>query len=189
MPARLVRRARSHRSRSTAIALGSLFLTVALAFGASACTPKPTVAGLDHKVFATPLPEFDRWWRGEQAAANHVSRATVDRWWQRDPERLDSAAARRRPYDVSTDFCSFAPESGPGFDFRAPCVRHDFAWRNLKRLQSIIGGHVDTHARRLSATRQFLADMRSTCATRSLPNRAACGAVAAAYYRAVVAVS
>ena len=189
MSARLMRRAHSHRSRSTAIAVGSLFLAVALALGASSCTPKPTVAGLDRKVFATPLPEFERWWRGEQAAANHVSRATVDRWWQRDPQRLDSGSARRRPYDVSTDFCSFAPERGPGFDFRAPCVRHDFAWRNLKRLQSIIGGHIAPPARRLSATRQFLADMRSTCAARALPQRAACEAVAAAYYRAVVAVS
>ena len=78
--------------------VGALLLLV----GPPGCSPKPTLAELDHKVFATPLTSFDRWWRGEQAAANGVTRSTIDRWLATAPRRLDSAAARRRPWDVST---------------------------------------------------------------------------------------
>ena len=159
--------------------------------GASSCrpAPAPTLRALDQKVHATPLTTFDRWWRGEQAAANHVSRATVDRWLASSPGRLDSAAARARPWDVSTDLCSFAPDTGPVFDFRAPCVRHDFAWRNLRCLDRQAGGGIDTRSRRLAATRQFLVDMQTTCAARPAIQRTACRAVASAYHRAVSAVS
>src|SRR3954452_11489163 len=81
----LARHPMSHRVLALLLLAVPLLLT-------SGCAPRPTVAALDHKVFATPLTEFDRWWRGEQAAANHVPRATVDRWWRSDRQRLDSAA-------------------------------------------------------------------------------------------------
>ncbi|HWJ98578.1 MAG TPA: phospholipase A2 [Acidimicrobiales bacterium] len=154
-----------------------------LTVSAASCTPKPTLSELDHKLYAAPLSSFDRWWRDEQAAANRVSRATIDRWLAASPSRLDSAAARSRPWDVSTDLCSFAPDSGPSFDFRIPCIRHDFAWRNLKRLGR------STRARRLAASEQFLRDMQSTCAHRSLVSRTACRSMAATYFQAVSVVS
>jgi hypothetical protein len=164
-------------------------LALALLLTFTGCTPKPTVADLDRKVFATSLPAFDRWWRGEQAAVNHVPRSTIDRWLRSDPKRLDSAAARRGSWDLSTDLCSFAPDTGPGFDFRVPCIRHDFAWRNLRRLQDRWGGSIDTRARRLEASRQFLRDMQSTCAVRPAVQRVPCAVVARTYFAAVSAVS
>lgn len=155
----------------------------------TSCTPKPTLAELDRKVSATSLPAFSSWWRGEQAAANGVSRATIDRWLASSPGRLDSAAARGRAWDVSTDLCSSSPDSGPVFDFRLPCIRHDFAWRNLRRLQRQLGGSIDTRPRRLEASRQFLQDMDATCGTRPPLQRTACRATARAYFGAVAAVS
>ncbi|MCU1370859.1 MAG: phospholipase, partial [Ilumatobacteraceae bacterium] len=146
-------------------------------------------AELDRKLYSTSLPAFASWWRGEQAAANKVSRATIDRWLATSPGRLDSAAARGRAWDVSTDLCSFAPNTGPVFDFRVPCIRHDFAWRNLRRLQASRGGSINTQARRLRSSRQFLRDMDTTCAARHPLQRTSCRAVARAYFTAVSAVS
>lgn len=171
----------SFTSRASAALLA---LLAVLLLAVSACAPVPTLADLDRKL-ALPLASFDRWWRGEQAVANHVSRATIDRWLASSPARLDSAAARSRArtWDVSTDLCSFAPDTGPVFDFRVPCIRHDFAWRNLRRIGR------STRARRLAASRQFLDDLRTTCAVRPVGQRTACRAVAQTYYAAVSAVS
>ncbi len=176
------------RPRS-AVRIASLVVAALLVLSTTSCTPKPTLAQLDRKLYATPLRVFDQWWRGEQAAAHRVARATIDRWLVSSPGRLDSAAARRRTFDVSTDLCSFAPDTGPVFDFRMPCIRHDFAWRNLRQIDRSAGGGIDTRARRQAANRQFLRDMQATCATRPALQRAACGAVARAYFQAVSAVS
>jgi hypothetical protein len=118
-----------------------------------------------------------------------VSVATVDRWLAEEPGRLDAAAARRGTWNLSTDLCSFAPDRGPVFDFRVPCIRHDFAWRNLRRLQVRLGGHIDTRARRLAASEQFLRDLRWTCALRPSVQRPACRTLASAYFHAVSVVS
>lgn len=159
------------------------FVVAVLLISVVSCAPKPTLPELERKLYATPLSSFDRWWRDEQAVANRVSRSTVDRWLAESPARLDSSAARARPWDVSTDLCSFAPDTGPAFDFRVPCIRHDFAWRNLKRLGR------STRSRRLAASQQFLRDMQGTCSNRPLVQRSVCRAVAATYFQAVSAVS
>ncbi|WP_426571244.1 phospholipase A2 [Aquihabitans sp. McL0605] len=164
-------------------------LAVALVGLMAGCAPKPTTGQLDHLLYATPLPQFQGWWISEQAAAQHVAPATVLRWWRDQPTRLDARAARTRRWDVSTDLCSSSPDTGPAFDFRAACIRHDFAWRNLKRLDALWGGGIDTHARRVRATDQFLQDMRTDCVRRSPLLRAACLVVAGAYHRAVLLVS
>ena len=48
-------------------------------------------------------------------------------------------AARANPgpwaayaFDWSTDYCSSSPDNPLGFDFRLPCWRHDFGYRNYK---------------------------------------------------------
>ncbi len=171
------------RARSPFPLVLALFVPLLLVL--SACTPSITLAELDRRVHATALPTFDRWWRGEQAAAHRVSRATVDRWVATSSARLDADAARRRAWDVSTDLCSFAPNAGPAFDFRVPCIRHDFAWRNLRRLDRQAGGGINTRARRQAANRRFLTDLESTCAARPFLQRTACRGIAAAYFRAV----
>jgi hypothetical protein len=170
-------------------ALAALTVALAVALTATACTPKPTLAELDRKLYAASPAAFDHWWRGEQAAAHRVGRATIDRWLVSSPQRLDAAAARARAWDVSTDLCSFAPDTGPVHDFRLPCIRHDFAWRNLRRIDRQHGGGVDTRARRLVANRQFLRDMEAACAKRPVVQRTSCGAVARTYFAAVTVVS
>lgn len=164
-------------------------LPIAVALLAAACIPQPTLSGLEHKLYATSPTSFDRWWRAEQAAAQRVSRATVDRWLASSPARLDAAAARSRTWDVSTDLCSFAPDKGPVFDFRLPCIRHDFAWRNLRRIDRQHGGGIDTRARRTAANRLFLRDMEVACSRRPTVQRTSCRAIARAYFGAVSAVS
>lgn len=165
-------------------------VTIAAALlGLVACTPRISVTALDQKLYRTSLPAFAQWWRQEQAAAHHVSVATVDRWLRTDPERLDHPVARTRPFDVSTDLCSMSPNVGPAFDFRLPCIRHDFAWRNLRRLQQRDGGRINTRERRLDATRQFHRDMQTTCAARPFVQRVACTVVAQSYYQAVALIS
>lgn len=64
--------------------------------------------------------------------------------------------------DWSDDGCS-APlvgSTGASFDFTEACERHDFAYRNYKRIGLIWG-------RREAADRRFLRDMLDHCATRS----------------------
>jgi hypothetical protein len=167
----------------------ALVVVVVIVLSATSCTPKPTLAQLHRTVYATSLPAFRDWWRHEHARVQHVAPATVDRWLATSPERLDALAARRGTWNLSTDLCSFAPDAGPVFDFRFPCIRHDFAWRNLRRLQEQLGGDIDTRARRLEASRQFLVDMRATCAVRPAIQRPPCRAVAQAYFHAVSTVS
>ncbi|HRW39507.1 MAG: hypothetical protein KDB04_18630 [Acidimicrobiales bacterium] len=169
--------------RARALIAVALAATIAALLGA--CQPPLTLASLDRQVHQTSLADLARWWTAEQAALHHVSTSTVDRWVASASARLDDQAARSGAWDLSTDLCSFAPDAGPGFDFRWPCIRHDLAWRNLKRLDRQAGGGVDTRARRLRANERFRADLEDSCRARGTLERPACRAVAAAYGRAV----
>ncbi|MBI5089002.1 MAG: hypothetical protein HZB15_09135, partial [Actinobacteria bacterium] len=54
----------------------------------------------------------------------------------------DADATGDRWFDWTTDWCS-APlvgSTGRSFDFRAPCRRHDFGYRNLQLLERRYGG-------------------------------------------------
>ncbi|MEZ5138569.1 MAG: phospholipase A2 [Acidimicrobiales bacterium] len=133
----------------------------------------------------TALADLARWWTTEQAALHHVPPSTIERWVASASARLDDEEARSGSWDLSTDLCSFAPDAGPGFDFRWPCIRHDLAWRNLKRLDRLAGGGIDTRARRLRANERFRADLEASCRARAIVERAACRTLAAAYGRAV----
>jgi len=176
----------NRRPRRVALAVTAFLLLLA-----SGCAPPPSLAELDVHLYRRSLPSFVGWWERQQAAAQHVSVATVDRWWRREPERLDAPGARSGRWDASTDFCSFAPDHGPGFDFRPACVRHDFAWRNLRRIDRQAGGRgrVDTPSRRRRANEQFLADMRLLCRAGPVLFEPACLVVAASYHRVVSLVT
>jgi hypothetical protein len=95
-------------------------------------------------------------------------------------------------FDVSTDWCS-APlvgSTGRSFDFRAPCRRHDFGYRNLQLLDAryscagrphgqvcATAGRPGTYWNARSRRRvdqRFLADMRTHCRTRPWYDAAAC---------------
>jgi|SRR2546429_5812227 phospholipase A2-like protein len=80
--------------------------------------------------------------------------------------------------DWSTDYCSFSPDQPLGFDFRIPCWRHDFGYRNFKALGRFPGNkdHVDD---------AFYFDLKAKCATYSWVVRPACYSLAWTYYEAV----
>ncbi len=92
-------------------------------------------------------------------------------------------------FDWSNDGCS-APlvgDTGMSFNFRDPCRRHDFGYRNLKLLEKRYGHGAafwnGTNRRRVD--QQFLADMKSHCRGRALTLRAQCFGWAETYYAAV----
>lgn len=88
--------------------------------------------------------------------------------------------ARRFPgLDWSTDLCSF-PARGTGltFDFNNACIRHDFGYRNYKKLGLFIQKKAVVDA-------IFYKDMREHCRTRSVVLQPGCYAAATRYYTAV----
>jgi hypothetical protein len=100
--------------------------------------------------------------------------------------RSRSRLRREHPHlDWTTDGCS-APvvgSVGRSFDFRQACIRHDFGYRNFKRL-----GLFDAQSR-LALDRRFREDMDESCATRRRTRRVRCVAWAEIYYAAVRATS
>ena len=105
-------------------------------------------------------------------------------------------ADTRRPdrwFDWSNDGCS-APllgNRGTSYDFLQPCMRHDFGYRNLHRLERRYGtGHTFWNAvNRRRVDQQFLTDMKHHCRTRMLWRQPACFVYAYTYYAAVRAVA
>lgn len=83
--------------------------------------------------------------------------------------------------DWSTDYCSDSPDNPLGFDFKLSCARHDFGYRNYKRLgifTSTVKSRVDS---------AFYEDLKRKCATYSWVVRGACYSLAWTYYQAVKA--
>jgi hypothetical protein len=77
-------------------------------------------------------------------------------------------------FDWSTDLCSNSPDRPLGFDFRIPCTRHDFGYRNYKKIDAFDSGT------RKRIDDSFLVDMRRVCNGNGL-----CNSVAWSYYQAV----
>ena len=127
---------------------------------ASVAAPSPHSAAtlgsvVERGVFATELTEFPRFVR-------------ENRRFYRD-------------LDWSTDYCSapFVGNTGRPFNFRLPCQRHDFGYRNLK----IIGAFTEENRRRVDD--RFLADMKTTCAPRPVTQKYNCYLWADTFYAAV----
>ena len=132
------------------VAVTSLLTVVspALAVGpvprtnAAAHTATGDWAFVQHELFGVPLAQFV------------LDRFSGDRW-----------------FDWTNDGCS-APllgSTGRAYDFRHACMRHDFGYRNLHRLEHRYGhGHTYWNgANRRRVDRQFLADMTAHCRTRT----------------------
>jgi hypothetical protein len=131
---------------------------------ATAHTAASDWAFVQHELFDIPLAQF----------VQH--RFTGDRW-----------------FDWSNDGCS-APllgSTGRAYNFHHACLRHDFGYRNLKRLEQRYGtGRTYWNAtNRRRVDQQFLADMKSHCRTRALWLRPSCYLSAYTYYSAVRAVA
>lgn len=85
----------------------------------------------------------------------------------------------------SDDGCSFAPvRNGGPFGFLGACKRHDFAWRNLRRLDRD-GARVWNAVTKSRADLGFLNDMRITCSQHNVVARPFCEASARSFYLAV----
>jgi hypothetical protein len=92
--------------------------------------------------------------------------------------RLDQARWSGYAFDWSTDYCSSSPDQPLGFDFRLPCHRHDFGYRNFKRLSAF-------PANKPRVDDAFYYDMKQICARYSWTPRQACLSTAWTYYQAV----
>ncbi|MER7277469.1 phospholipase [Dactylosporangium sp. NPDC000244] len=83
-------------------------------------------------------------------------------------------------FDWTTDYCSSSPDQPLGFDFRLPCQRHDFGYRNYKAIGAFPAnkGRIDD---------AFYFDLKAKCATYNAFVRPACTSLAWTYYQAVSA--
>jgi hypothetical protein len=81
-------------------------------------------------------------------------------------------------FDWSTDLCSASPDQPLGFDFRMPCTRHDFGYRNYKAV-----GQFDANKGRVDDA--FYFDMKQVCSEYSGIPKSTCNGLAWTYYEAV----
>jgi len=96
--------------------------------------------------------------------------------WQ--SARNNQAAWAGYRFDWSTDYCSDSPDQPLGFDFRMPCARHDFGYRNYKAV-ALFPANKDR------VDNAFYADLKAKCATYSWVVRPPCYRLAWTYYEAV----
>ncbi|MGP3965052.1 phospholipase [Nonomuraea sp. 3N208] len=85
-------------------------------------------------------------------------------------------------FDWTTDYCSSAPDKPGGFNFRGACHRHDFGYRNYKKLKAF------SKENKLRVDNTFLWDMRRVCERQwgfYEWQRDACRQTAQTYYSAV----
>ncbi len=92
-------------------------------------------------------------------------------------------------FDWTTDGCSapFIGSTGRTFDFRTPCRRHDFGYRNLARMEQRYGSGATfwNTSSRLRVDRQLRADMTEHCQSRRWLDRPSCLAWGDTFYAAV----
>jgi hypothetical protein len=92
--------------------------------------------------------------------------------------RQDQGSWSAYGFDWSTDYCSSSPDQPLGFDFRMPCYRHDFGYRNYKAASAF-----DANKSRIDDS--FYFDLKTKCATYNAFVRPACYSLAWTYYEAV----
>jgi hypothetical protein len=140
----------------------ALILVAALLTGAT-----PTSAGA-----ATTPDDKDRVLRAwtQPAAASFAK-------WRIARTNKDAWADYR--FNWATDGCTGGPDRPFGHDFRLPCYRHDFGYRNYGE-----AGQFRQHKRRLDLA--FLADLRRVCDSEPPVRRPGCDALATLYYGAAV---
>ncbi|MFI7618314.1 phospholipase [Nonomuraea terrae] len=81
-------------------------------------------------------------------------------------------------FDWTSDLCSGSLDMPLTFDFRMPCRRHDFGYRNYRNV-----GLFAEHKARVDSA--FLVDMRAVCARVRGVREATCRGIAWSYYQAV----
>jgi hypothetical protein len=94
--------------------------------------------------------------------------------------RLDQAKWASYGFDWSTDYCSSSPDAPLGYDFHLPCWRHDFGYRNFKKLNAF-------PASKPRLDDSFYFDLKNVCGRYASAARPPCYALAWTYYQAVKA--
>ncbi|MCA2227836.1 phospholipase [Nonomuraea aurantiaca] len=144
------------RSLATlAAAVTSLIAVLAFALPAHAVTLEQKLAALSG--FTQPTAASAASWRAA---------------WQ------NQAAWAEYAFDWSTDLCSSSPDQPLGFDFRMPCRRHDFGYRNYKAVSQF-----PANKDRIDSA--FYFDMKQVCAGYSGISKSTCDGLAWTYYQAV----
>jgi hypothetical protein len=92
--------------------------------------------------------------------------------------RLNQANWAQYAFDWSTDYCSDSPDQPLGFDFRLSCYRHDFGYRNFKKLNVF-------PANKSRVDDAFYVDLKAVCGRYKAPAKQACLSLAWTYYQAV----
>lgn len=185
--------------RAASVLIGIVILTL------SACSVWEDTAIYNSRMFEAAIGPAINEWKAKHAEVLGVSIANINTRWDQGNGQLDTQPAKDYWFDLSTDFCSSGPDTGMAFDFKASCVRHDFGWRNLKKLdrhwncpQAAMNkpcgyegrpvgtlGHFDSRSNRLSANTVFKNDMYDHCASRSIFLKPDCYTTANLYYNIV----
>ena len=143
-------------------ALVALALSIAAALAGVAWADPANAATLDQKL--TLLSSFTQPTSGSYGAWNSA--------------RTNQSAFAGYALDWSTDYCSASPDEPLGFDFRLPCWRHDFGYRNYKHV-----GLFPANKDRVDG--MFYFDLKNKCATYNAFVRPSCYSLAWTYYQAV----
>ncbi|MDP4502868.1 phospholipase [Nonomuraea turcica] len=141
--------------RSLAMLALSLGTVLGLALPAHAVTLEQKLAALSQ--FSQPTSTSAAAWRSA---------------WQNQAAWADYA------FDWSTDLCSSSPDQPLGYDFRMPCRRHDFGYRNYKVVNQF-------PANKARIDDAFYFDMKQVCARYSGLSKSTCDGIAWTYYQAV----
>lgn len=83
------------------------------------------------------------------------------------------------------DLCTKSPESGKNYNFKKSCQRHDFAYRNSKRLESWYGVDGWSYHNKAVADTGFRRDMTNHCYNRDSWEIEDCLAKRSVYYKTV----
>ena len=111
---------------------------------------------------------------------NIVNSATMEQFLL---VRSAPAGTAYATFDWSTDGCSVVG-SGP-YNFSKACWRHDFAYRNLKRIEAATGGDMWNERNKYVADKRFQYDLKDRCSEYSSWIRPTCNVAAETYYLAV----
>ncbi len=99
--------------------------------------------------------------------------------------RAAPAATPYASFDWTTDGCSSGPIGASPYNFTQACWRHDFSYRNLKRIEAQTGADMWNERNKYVADRRFQVDLKRRCDTFNVVVRPTCNAAAESFYNAV----
>lgn len=88
-------------------------------------------------------------------------------------------------FDWTTDGCSSGPLGDSPYKFTEACWRHDFSYRNLKRIEAETRADMWNERNKYVADRRFQDDMKRRCETYNVVVKPTCNVAAETFYRAV----